>query len=243
MSYPEIPDLPPAPLRRQPEEDYAATASAFVGAMNPWGRAVNAAGAWMRAALESAQTLFNQTTQAAGTATGAAGTAVDSASAAQGYAQQANAFAQVAATNASFRGEWSTLSGPLSVPAAVYHEGAYWQLLRDIPNVAVSEPGVSADWSTAQTEITAWTPISGNVTLSPNVPYAVTFASGQQLTLPAAPAANDVIRLYKRAGSAAGAIVRRNGKTIMGLAQDMTIDGDVTGLEMIYTGTDWRIIG
>src|SRR5690606_19106326 len=51
MSYPEIPDLPAAPLRSQPEEDYAAAASTFVGAMNPWGRAINAAGAWIQAAV------------------------------------------------------------------------------------------------------------------------------------------------------------------------------------------------
>lgn len=45
---PIIPDLPPAPLRNDPEDDFAAKASNFVGAMNPWGQAVNAVAAAIR---------------------------------------------------------------------------------------------------------------------------------------------------------------------------------------------------
>lgn len=44
---PIIPDLPPAPLRSEPEEVFSEKASAFVGAMNPWGQAVNAVAAWI----------------------------------------------------------------------------------------------------------------------------------------------------------------------------------------------------
>lgn len=44
---PIIPDLPPAPLRSEPEEVFSEKASAFVGAMNPWGHAINAVAAWI----------------------------------------------------------------------------------------------------------------------------------------------------------------------------------------------------
>lgn len=45
---PVIPDLPPAPLRNDPEDVFAAKASNFVGAMNPWGQMVNAVAAAIR---------------------------------------------------------------------------------------------------------------------------------------------------------------------------------------------------
>lgn len=42
---PIIPDLPPAPLRNDPEDVFASKASNFVGSMNPWGQTVNAVAA------------------------------------------------------------------------------------------------------------------------------------------------------------------------------------------------------
>lgn len=58
-------------------------------------------------------------------------------------AQTAQAAAQAAA---NFAGMWSALSGPLNRPATVKHNDLFWLLLADLPNVATSEPGVSADW-------------------------------------------------------------------------------------------------
>lgn len=52
--YPNIPDLPPPPLRNDPEDVFAEKASAFVGAMNPWGQSVNVAGNWIEVAAEEA---------------------------------------------------------------------------------------------------------------------------------------------------------------------------------------------
>lgn len=45
---PVIPDLPPAPLRSEPEDVFAEKASAFVGAMNPWGQVINEVAEWIR---------------------------------------------------------------------------------------------------------------------------------------------------------------------------------------------------
>lgn len=69
-----------------------------------------------------------------------AGQASDSASMAS---QSANA----ASAASNFKGLWSSLSGVLNKPATVLHNNRYWFLLNDLSNVAVSEPGVSADWS------------------------------------------------------------------------------------------------
>lgn len=260
MSYPDIPDLPDAPLRSQPEEDYARTASAFVGAMNPWGRAVNAAGAWLQAAMAATSDSMQQALtsasdyvqqaldyrdEAGNFAENAQTSATDSgdhARDAEGYAGTAHGYAQVAAATANFKGEWGSLSGALAIPASVYHNGGYWQLLRNIPNVGTSEPGMTGDWAGTETEIVAWTAISGNATLNPNSHYRVSFpGSPITLTLPAAATNNDRIQIYKSSGNATGAVIARNGNTIMGLAQNLTIDADIVSLDLIYNGSDWRV--
>lgn len=79
---PVIPDLPPAPLRNDPEETFAAKASGFVGEMNPWGQAVNMVGAWIQEAWSAirgyrneSEEYRNQTLEAADEAIAAASAA------------------------------------------------------------------------------------------------------------------------------------------------------------------------
>ena len=246
--FPEIPVGPSVPVRSEGRVGFSRQASVFVSWLPTFRAALNDAGAWIQAALESiAQTLVDAVQardDAQDYANDASGFADDSSNHAldsEQFAQQANAFAQVAATNAAFRGEWDELTGPIEMPASVYHDGAYWQLLRDLPDVTASEPGQTQDWAGTQTEIISWEPVTGNATLASNRYYGVNFSSGQVLTLPASPANNDIITLYKRSGNAAGAVLNRNGNTIMGLAENMNIDGDIVGLQLIYTGSDWRI--
>ena len=52
--------------------------------------------------------------------------------------------ALVAAGSANFAGAWASLSGPLTVPAAVSHNGEVWILVQDIANVATVQPGTNA---------------------------------------------------------------------------------------------------
>jgi microcystin-dependent protein len=54
--------------------------------------------------------------------------------------------AEQAAATAGFAGEWSSLSGPLAMPASVYHDDLFWVLLDDVSNVESHEPGVSQLW-------------------------------------------------------------------------------------------------
>ena len=61
-------------------------------------------------------------------------------------AQLATTQADAARAIANFAGVWTTLSGALTKPATVYHNGLFYVLVNNLANVAVSEPGVSADW-------------------------------------------------------------------------------------------------
>lgn len=112
----------------------------------------------------------------ASTASSQAGIAVSAANAAKDAAAQA-----LAAAN--FKGEWFTLAGALNKPACVKHNGRFWLLLNNLTNVATSQPGVSADW----TSIDAGTPITqvitSNTTAVVGVRYIIA-ASTLTLTLP-----------------------------------------------------------
>lgn len=52
-----------------------------------------------------------------------------------------------AASSSSFYGNWSELTGSLSMPASVWHDGKLWLLLADLADVTASEPSPSnSDW-------------------------------------------------------------------------------------------------
>ena len=87
-----------------------------------------------------------------------------------------------------------------------------------------------------------WVEVSTNQTLAVNTRYEIDFTSGPlTLTLPAAPTDNQYVHFYKAAGDTTSSTIARNGNTIMGLAEDLTIDSDILSLKLIYTGTTWRI--
>ena len=67
-------------------------------------------------------------------------------------ATDAEAAKEVAQAAANFAGEWSTLTGALTVPSSVAHEGVYWMLLTGIADVTASEPSITnTDWLPLQT--------------------------------------------------------------------------------------------
>ena len=47
---------------------------------------------------------------------------------------------------ANFKGDYSTLTGALSVPASCYYTGKIWILVTNTSNVTADVPGVSAKW-------------------------------------------------------------------------------------------------
>ena len=122
---PLIPNLPPAPLVTDTPEQFDDKAFPFAEALDPWGQSLNAL-------AQSTKTNALAAKEGAVDAQASAAAAAGSAEAAKGAA--------------NMRGDWASLSGPINPPATVWHNGQYWSLLRAIPNVAASEPGVSADW-------------------------------------------------------------------------------------------------
>jgi len=54
--------------------------------------------------------------------------------------------AQAAVASANYKGEWSTLTGALAIPASVSHNDAVWILTENLADVTAAEPGVDARW-------------------------------------------------------------------------------------------------
>lgn len=67
---------------------------------------------------------------------------------AETLATTANNVSNSVVSAANFKGEWPGLTGALTVPSTVYHNGYYWQLLVDIADITASEPtSVNTDWA------------------------------------------------------------------------------------------------
>lgn len=50
---------------------------------------------------------------------------------------------------ANYKGEWSTLTGALAIPASVSHGGVVWVLKANVADVTAHTPGVSTQWLSA----------------------------------------------------------------------------------------------
>lgn len=78
--------------------------------------------------------------------------------------------------------------------------------------------------------------------LTKNGFHKVDFSSNRTLTLPASPAADDFVEIYVNGGDPTGSTVARNGATIMGLAENLTLDTKFLFIKFVYSGTTWRIL-
>lgn len=76
--------------------------------------------------------------------------------------------------------------------------------------------------------------ISGNTTAISGRYYAIT--ASLILTLPIAPIAGDTVKGINLSGTRT-VVIARNGKNIMGLAEDMTIDNENTSFTLVYVDT------
>lgn len=82
---------------------------------------------------------------------------------------------------------------------------------------------------------------SANTALIKNAYNKVSFSSPKTLTLPSSPTENDYVSILCVEGEMKDSVIARNGKTIMGLAENMTIDVKVSYLRLDYVGGSWRI--
>ncbi len=113
--------LPSAPLPSDTSAVFNTKAFALVAALNTFVTQANALGVAVDADAVSA--------------------AADAITAANASA------AAVGASN--YKGEWSTLTGALNIPASVSHNGGVWILKANLANVTTAEPGVSSQWLSA----------------------------------------------------------------------------------------------
>lgn len=116
----------PVPSRNDPA-NFSARADAFLGALPTFAGQLNT----LEVNVNQRET--NATTQA---------------NAAETARALADTSASVASAAANFRGNWSSLTGALNIPATVAHQGYIWMLLSNVANITTSEPGVSSNWIT-----------------------------------------------------------------------------------------------
>lgn len=93
-------------------------------------------------------TMIPQINQANEWVRGTADEVYNNALEAEASAVNAKTSQEAVVSSANFKGEWSSLSGGIGVPASVYHMGAYWSLLFDLIDVQASEPtSTSSNWA------------------------------------------------------------------------------------------------
>jgi hypothetical protein len=125
MPAPQIDELPPAPVRGD-RLNFPIVADAFVAALPDFRSQTNAVGEFVEERANEAEAAQ----QAAAASAGLAGASAD-----------------IAAAVAGFAGAWEDLTGPLSMPASVAHDDAFWILIQDVADVTAHEPGVSVAWA------------------------------------------------------------------------------------------------
>lgn len=115
---------------------------------------------------------------------------------------------------------------------------------RLIATASASDPTVdTTNWALQTTSAPVLVVVSGTTqTGVKNAHYEMTNAAASTFTLPASPAVGDWVWV----GFANGRIdnvLARNGKNIMGLAQDMTVNWPYAGLILRYisAGFGWRV--
>lgn len=145
----------PVPQRSDPA-NFAARGDALLTALPGLVAETNAAGVLT----------YNNTVEAANSAnnaTLAAASAIDASTKA------------LAASN--FKGIWGDLTGALNKPASVKHNGSFWLLLNNLADITLSEPGVSANWTTSSSDnITQDIVSPGTINMVAGVLYVVKVA-------------------------------------------------------------------
>lgn len=210
---PTIDALPPAPLPSDSPAEFDAKAFALLAAQ---------------------QSMVGQMNGSASATMTNADIAKVSADAAVSSAFAAAASQEIALAATAFKGLWSTLTGPLERPASVKHNGRFWLLLNDLANVAASQPGVSADWTSMDTGTVAQD-VNTNTTMLPGVVYAVK-TLGITLSLPDTIAPGDKFAAVDASGG--GFYINWKTRTVRGKTPESPMRVPAArGVDVTFTGS------
>lgn len=185
-SPPNISELPPAPNSgTDTPAEFDTKANNTVAAQVSMIPQINSANDWVES---TAQEVYGNALEAAQSATNAS----DSAANAEQSAQEAQ--------NASdLLGDWSSLTGSVSIGQTVIHEAGRWQAKVNIADVTLSEPSLAnTDWFLINYQSKSITVLDGETltvnatneiktTQSNLIPLAASVPSGWILTITVAP--------------------------------------------------------
>jgi hypothetical protein len=97
---------------------------------------------------------------------------------------------------------------------------------------------------TANTQYNYTTKTANYTAVAKDFIYADTSGGAFTVTLPATPTADDRVAIVDNTTSFStnNLTIGINGGTIMGIAEDMVVDIDNISFELIYNGSDWRLV-
>lgn len=166
--------------------------------------------------------------------------AFESATSASTSAASAEASSLASAGSSNFRGDWSALTGPLNRPASVAYAGRTWLLLANLADVTSATPADGSSYWRAYDLFLPLVAVAGtSQTAVAGYHYALNNAAASTLTLPALPSEGAMVWVTVT-NDRYDNVVARNGKTIMGLAEDMLLDNPGT-YQIRFVNNSWRL--
>lgn len=210
----------PTPPTTQDPANFDSRADAFLGALPTFQTQTNALAT---ATYTNAQFSQQQATSAVGSAT------------------QAKQSESIALGAANFKGEYSSLTGSLNMPASVKHSGRFWLLVRNVANVTAEVPGVSTAWTSLDSGQSITQQISSNTTGIVGVKYLIT-GSNVTLTVPTGVSKGDKFGFILCVARTGNQVVdfgtaKVRGKAAAALLLD--VDGATADLQFEDTTLGW----
>ncbi len=218
--------LPTPPSTASPT-NFDANADAFLGALPTLTTDVNQTSADTYAnALDAAASV----TTAAGHVTTAAGWASNAATSAAAAATSAGAPMWVSGTT-------------YALGAAVWSPANRLIYRRIVAGAGTTDPSSDAtNWALLGTLGMTVVVVSGTAqTAVAGTQYVLTNVAATTLTLPASPQSGDTVWITPTNGIYTNAIAR-NGQTIMGLSEDMTINSSTQTVRLRFINSSWRLV-
>jgi len=165
----------------------------------------------------------------------------------QSLLTQTQTLADVVADTSNYEGDWvagfNTVGYPTGASVSYTDGNMYYSKVAN--NLIEPTAGVStSNWYFSGRKDFVYVSKSSNYTaINKDFIYADTSTSSFTITLPLTPSANDRVAVIDNTSSFSTnpLSIARNGQTIMGLGEDLTVETDNISFELIYNGTDWRI--